>query len=189
MRRQRISADFKTGFWKGCCTPTYVPIFSWGFGQHILRKIIRKPRICYERWSNSAQSIALAQSIARMGFSVKKAQLECRYNVYFSVWWTCKSLLSEYQKINGIFFSFLTYKLLFVKNRFLTYFRRRHVEAAASNFRRLRYPNLKGHWHRYLWLKFTMFSLMNNWKIKRTKRKFKKTAFWGPIPCSFGDLL
>ncbi len=138
VRRQRIFADFKTGFWKGSCTPTYVPISSWGFGQHILRKIIKKPQICYERWSTSAQSIALAQSIARIGFAAKKANLECNYNVDFSVWWTWKSLLLEYQKILKFFNSFLTYKLLSSKNRFFVYFRRLHVEAAANNFRRFR---------------------------------------------------
>jgi hypothetical protein len=69
VRQQRIFADFKTGFLKGSCTPTYVPISSWGFEQHILRKIIRKPQICYERWSTSAQSKA------HIGFAAKKAAL------------------------------------------------------------------------------------------------------------------
>jgi hypothetical protein len=55
--------------------PTYVPICRWGYRGHISRKIIRKPRICYERWSTSAQSMSYAQSIAHIGFAAKKANL------------------------------------------------------------------------------------------------------------------
>ena len=75
-RRRQIFADFKTEFWTGSCTSTYVPISRWGYRGHILRKIIRKPRIRYERWSTSAQSISRAQSIAHIGFAAKKANLQ-----------------------------------------------------------------------------------------------------------------
>jgi hypothetical protein len=43
----------------------YIPISRWCYGEH-LRKFIRKPRFCSERWSTSAQSIA------RFGFAAKK---------------------------------------------------------------------------------------------------------------------
>ncbi len=78
--RRRIFADFKTRFSKVSRISTYIPISRRSYGEIILSKIIRKPRFCYERWSTSAQSMAYAQSIARIDFAAKKG-----HNVDFSV--------------------------------------------------------------------------------------------------------
>jgi hypothetical protein len=58
---------------------------------------------------------------------------------------TNASPLGISKKISKIYFSILTYKLLFAKNRVFTHFRWRQVEAAANNFRRFEKSNLKGH--------------------------------------------
>ncbi len=62
--------NFKTRFWKGSCTPTYILISKWG--ENILRKMIIKPQFNYKRYSTSAQSMVCAESIAQISFATKK---------------------------------------------------------------------------------------------------------------------
>ncbi len=67
-RRRRIFVDFKTEFWKISRSQAYIPISRWCYGEHFLRKFIRKPRLCSRRWSESAKNKA------RFGFAAKKIQ-------------------------------------------------------------------------------------------------------------------
>jgi hypothetical protein len=71
------------------------------------------------------------------------------------------SLLGLLKKIGKNFLIF-DLKAFFAKNRVLAHFRRRHMGVAANNFRRFREPKLQDIRHRYLWLKFQIFSLVNN---------------------------
>jgi hypothetical protein len=51
---------------------------------------------------------------------------------------------------------------------------------AANNFRRFREPKLQDTIkHRYLWLKFQIFSLVNNWDLKEQNENLKKLDFSG----------
>ena len=76
-------------------------------------------------------------------------------------------------------FPFLTNKLLYTKNRFFVYFRRRHMEAAANNFCQFCEPKLQDIRHRYLWLKFQIFSLVNNWDVKEQNENLKNWILGG----------
>ncbi len=64
-RWRRIFADFKTQFWKVSRSQAYIPISRWCYGEHFLRKFIRKPQFCSERWSSRAQSIVLFSFAAK----------------------------------------------------------------------------------------------------------------------------
>ncbi len=58
--------NFKTRFWKGSCTPTYILISKWG--ENILRKIIIKlQEILYQ-----CTKYGVRRSIAQISFATKK---------------------------------------------------------------------------------------------------------------------
>ncbi len=71
-RRRRIFADFKTEFWKVSRSQSYIPISRWCYGEHFLRKFIRKPQFCSERWSSRAQSIVLFSFAAKSTLRIKR---------------------------------------------------------------------------------------------------------------------
>ena len=77
--RRRIFADFKTEFWKFSRSQAYIPISRWCFGEHFLRKFIRKPQFCSERWSSRAQSIVLFSFAAKSTLRIK---IQC----WFFLW-------------------------------------------------------------------------------------------------------
>ncbi len=70
-RRRRIFADFETEFWKVSRSQAYLPISRWCYGEHFLRKFIRKPQFCSERWSSRAQSIVLFSFAAKSTLRIK----------------------------------------------------------------------------------------------------------------------
>ncbi len=84
-------------------------------------------------------------------FCCKKSTLRIKIQRWFFLW-RCMNA-SPFRNIKNNrenLFWFLTYKLVFAKNRVFAHFRRRHVEAAANIYRRFRKPKLKDLWHWYL---------------------------------------
>ncbi len=79
-RRRRIFADFKTELWKVSRSQAYIPIFRWCYGEHFLRKFIRKPRFCSERCSASAKKIK------RVSVSLRKSTLRIKIQRWIFLW-------------------------------------------------------------------------------------------------------
>ncbi len=99
-RRQQIFIDFKTEFWKVSRSQAYIPISRWCYGEHFLRKFIRKPQFCSERWSSRAQSIVLFSFAAKSTLRIK---IQC----WFFLWrYMNASPFEISKKIAKIYFGF-----------------------------------------------------------------------------------
>ena len=104
-RRRRIFADFKTEFWKVSRSQAYIPISRWCYGEHFLRKFIRKPQFCSERWSSRAQSIVLFSFAAKKHTWNKDTIHLENVDFFFEGTWMLL-LLKYYKKIAKIYFGF-----------------------------------------------------------------------------------
>ncbi len=99
--KRSFSIKWKRAFW-ACFRENRVYKFGhrWCYGEHLLRKFIRKPQFCSKRWSSRAQNIVLFSFAAKSTLRIK---LQC----WFFLWrYMNASPFEISKKIAKIYFYF-----------------------------------------------------------------------------------
>jgi len=126
-----------TRYSKASRTHSYISISRWCYRESYLRNHQQAPILLREMVHQRKKYIACTKYSA-FRFRCKIRTLRMKIQRWFFLWrYLNVSPLGIKKKSLNLFW-FLTYKLSFAKNRYFVYFRRRHVEAEANNFRRFR---------------------------------------------------